>query len=302
VHFLGLFDCVNSVLAFSAKLPMPHHVPDPELPATYVRHAMSIHERRGTFQPVLFDPEPPDPKSPADSDTTDARGREYLLELWFSGNHGDIGGGWKTYTSNEKRYLLSDIPLAWMIEQVKEIDDGEDNFLKWNTEMPPRSVRSGNSDAVCIHAQSQVDSWTLENHLSPKEKKQRAAAVRAGIHDILQWKTAGPGTFGSKLFWHCLYWITEGIWLPRWAQTAPTKKDPLRHWKRTTKRNFGGARPIPQYSQKHWSVAKLRACQADGASALEWMNDNDKNEKFVEVDPKDLQRSFLDKVAKTNGA
>jgi len=209
VHFLGLFDCVNSVLAFSSKLPMPHH--NQKLPAKYVRHAVSIHDRRGTFQPVLFDPLPdPDPKSPAEVDpkTIDSLRRKFLIELWFSGNHGDVGGGWTSYINNGKHYLLSDIPLAWMIEQVKDIDREEANHLHWNKDMSARSHRSGNWEAVRKHAQSQIDSWNLEIHLSDEERIQKAIAIRGGVHDILQWKTAGPGTFGSKLFWHCLWWIT----------------------------------------------------------------------------------------------
>jgi uncharacterized protein (DUF2235 family) len=118
VHFLGLFDCVNSVLAFSSKkdMPMPHHVED-RYPAKFVRHAVSIHERRGLFQPVLFDPEP---KEEVEAPT----GSTKLVERWFAGNHGDVGGGWKAYPhpQGEEPFLLSDIPLMWMIEQVREVD------------------------------------------------------------------------------------------------------------------------------------------------------------------------------------
>ena len=123
VHFLGLFDCVNSVAAFfSAKdmpMPMPHGKKNKSLlPAKYVRHAVSIHERRAMFQPVLFDPDPKE-------NTKDTDGTTELVERWFAGNHGDIGGGWNSYPppENEEVHLLSDIPLAWMIEQVKQVDE-----------------------------------------------------------------------------------------------------------------------------------------------------------------------------------
>jgi uncharacterized protein (DUF2235 family) len=122
VHFLGLFDCVNSVAAFlSAKdmpMPMPHGGEAIFLPAEYVRHAVSIHERRAMFQPVLFDPDPKKGAGPTDG-TTD------LVERWFAGNHGDVGGGWQSYPvpKGEESYLLSDIPLRWMIEQVKQVDE-----------------------------------------------------------------------------------------------------------------------------------------------------------------------------------
>ena len=122
VHFLGLFDCVNSVAAFlSAKdmpMPMPHEKKTIGLPAKHVRHAVSIHERRAMFQPVLFDPDPKNGDGPRD-------GTPDLVERWFAGNHGDVGGGWKSYPDPEGKesYLLSDIPLGWMIEQVKRVDE-----------------------------------------------------------------------------------------------------------------------------------------------------------------------------------
>ena len=119
VHFLGLFDCVNSVLAFSTAktMPMPHHQ-EHSYPAKFVRHAVSIHERRGLFQPVLFDPEP-DLQVESPSGTTE------LVERWFAGNHGDVGGGWRAHPHLEGKepHLLSDVPLMWMIDQVREVDE-----------------------------------------------------------------------------------------------------------------------------------------------------------------------------------
>jgi uncharacterized protein (DUF2235 family) len=117
VHFLGLFDCVNSVLAFSTSKDMPRPHSPRNVPAHFVRHAISIHERRGLFQPVLFDPDPrPEPHPPS--------GTTPLVERWFAGNHGDVGGGWNSYPQpkGEESYLLSQVPLMWMIEQVRAVD------------------------------------------------------------------------------------------------------------------------------------------------------------------------------------
>jgi hypothetical protein len=73
------------------------------------------------FQPVLFDP---DPKN-GDGLTDGTTHQSYLVERWFAGNHGDVGGGWNSYPDPEGKdsYLLSDIPLRWMIEQVKKVDE-----------------------------------------------------------------------------------------------------------------------------------------------------------------------------------
>src|SRR5207244_1469287 len=46
-------------------------------------------------------------------------GIDRLVQLWFAGNHADIGG---SYPETESR--LSDVALQWMIEQVTDIPNG----------------------------------------------------------------------------------------------------------------------------------------------------------------------------------
>ena len=110
VHFLGLFDCVNSVGQFEIPLfrKSSPYVPIP--PATHVRHAVSINERRLKFKPALFD-----------LDDSKEEKHQTLKETWFAGNHADIGGGW---APQDRKRLLSDIPLAWMIREIEELEDG----------------------------------------------------------------------------------------------------------------------------------------------------------------------------------
>jgi uncharacterized protein (DUF2235 family) len=44
-----------------------------------------------------------------------------VLEVWFTGCHADVGGG---AVPNEKRHMLSKIPLRWMIRQCFECNTG----------------------------------------------------------------------------------------------------------------------------------------------------------------------------------
>ena len=60
-------------------------------------HALAIDDERLTFHPVFWG------KSPLDYQT--------IRQVWFSGMHTDVGGGYKEQT-------LSDIPLVWMIENA----------------------------------------------------------------------------------------------------------------------------------------------------------------------------------------
>lgn len=103
IHFLGLFDCVNSVGQFEIPLFRKsfEHMATPA--ATHIRHAVSIHERRVKFKPALFV-------------LDDKKFSNDVVEMWFAGNHGDVGGGWKKKKGEE--HLLSDTPLMWMVYEA----------------------------------------------------------------------------------------------------------------------------------------------------------------------------------------
>lgn len=125
VHFLGLFDCVSSVrnldVPFSNKIPLPavHGT------ATHVRHAVAIDERRVKFKAALFSQE----QSNAEED---------IKEVWFPGNHGDIGGGWHVGKEEVPRdnkeiandyFQLSDIALKWMVDETDNLKPSPEHPL-----------------------------------------------------------------------------------------------------------------------------------------------------------------------------
>lgn len=78
----------------------------------YARSAIAIDESREDFARVKWGPTAVPPP------------REHglppmLIQMWFAGNHSDIGG---SYEETESR--LSDIALKWMLEQAVGIPDG----------------------------------------------------------------------------------------------------------------------------------------------------------------------------------
>lgn len=64
---------------------------------TKAYHLVALDERRKEFRPTLMDPDPTRP--------------ERIIEVWFSGDHANIGGGWATTK-------LSDVTLDFMLKQV----------------------------------------------------------------------------------------------------------------------------------------------------------------------------------------
>ena len=82
VHFLGLFDCVNSVGQFEIPLYRTSYSYLASPAATHIRHAVSIHERRLKFKPALFLLDKDNPESQ----------KVDLKEVWFAGMcHSTLG-------------------------------------------------------------------------------------------------------------------------------------------------------------------------------------------------------------------
>jgi len=75
----------------------------------FARHAIAIDERRQSFQRVAWG-------SPGIWRDTGDGNPEWFKQLWFAGNHSDIGG---SYPEEESR--LSDISLKWMVDEARAV-------------------------------------------------------------------------------------------------------------------------------------------------------------------------------------
>lgn len=90
----------------SARMKMYDTELDPQI--YLARHAISIDEARASFQRVRWGTVG-QYQGPRDE------GLAWLKQLWFAGNHSDIGG---SYSEDESR--LSDIALGWMVDVAKK--------------------------------------------------------------------------------------------------------------------------------------------------------------------------------------
>ncbi|MCK1419875.1 DUF2235 domain-containing protein [Bradyrhizobium sp. 180] len=116
IHFIGVWDTVASVIVPRAdRLYWPSFE---ELAFTLrnpsvkiFRQAIAIDERRCMFRLKAYDaPQefwsnryvPDEKKVPQD-----------ILQVWFAGVHGDVGGGYPEAESGQSKY-----PLLWMIEEA----------------------------------------------------------------------------------------------------------------------------------------------------------------------------------------
>ncbi|MDE5455244.1 DUF2235 domain-containing protein [Bradyrhizobium sp. CSA112] len=132
IRFVGVWDTVASVI-----VPRPDRFYWPSLeelaytisnPSVQTfRQAISIDERRCMFRLKKWD----DPQTYKHNRFNDAHAEpQDILQVWFSGVHGDIGGGYP-----EKESGLSKYPLLWMIDEaVKcglQVNQANVNQLAW---------------------------------------------------------------------------------------------------------------------------------------------------------------------------
>jgi uncharacterized protein (DUF2235 family) len=115
IEFLGLFDTVSSVIesgrhGFRLR---SHAFTRRNTSVKSVRHAVAIDERRTMFEPQLW-PRAGEFRSNLFDQATSSP--QEIKEVWFSGSHGDVGGGFP-----EEDSALAKIPLDWMIKEVKEL-------------------------------------------------------------------------------------------------------------------------------------------------------------------------------------
>ena len=103
-YFIGVWDTVAAV-GWSRVLKRGY---DLHLPKSvrFARHAMAIDEYRKDFARVKWGGHNLPPSQPGQP--------EAFQQIWFAGNHSDIGG---SYPENESR--LSDIALKWMVDFIR---------------------------------------------------------------------------------------------------------------------------------------------------------------------------------------
>ncbi|KAF4161147.1 hypothetical protein CNMCM6069_006110 [Aspergillus lentulus] len=227
VHFLGLFDTVNSVAEFNKESSTR---PSPKI----MRHAVSIDERRIKFQPVLFESKlgtgSPDVKQsvkewkngPENIYDSDNDGESSILEadfeeVYFAGNHGDVGGGWPS-----KSWPTSQIPLTWMVQEA---------------------IKAGLTfESDKLEALGCQDPATSE-----KGQDIVRRAERAKIHDSLDYDSGRPT---EAFFWRFLEWIPF-----KRPKITPDGSVKMTRWQAR-----GSRRPLPKDAKIHGSVIRrLRA-------------------------------------------
>ncbi len=189
IDFLGVWDTVaalgvpiKAVNAFFDKIPyFKNSFHDFKLSARvqHAYHAMSIDEERDAFvllpwqtmkegQSILGNVM----TDPRDGDTSEQKGKnrqQTVKQVWFSGVHTDVGGGYK-------QSGVSDIPLCWMIDRATDdkvlahplrLYPYNWVTLKQNAEDVIHNSRMTWSDKALFKQISRMRFWDTEKHGTP---------------------------------------------------------------------------------------------------------------------------------------
>ena len=109
IAFLGVWDTVK---ALGLRLPWVWRLGDPayafhshHLGQSILRsrHALALDETRVVLEPVMW--------------RTDAGEGDHVVQMWFRGSHGDVGGQLNGFL---RARPLSNIPLVWMLEEAAQ--------------------------------------------------------------------------------------------------------------------------------------------------------------------------------------
>jgi uncharacterized protein (DUF2235 family) len=127
IRFLGVWDTVGSLgipalgLGLSRLLNRRLEFHDTRLSGAVdaAFQALAVDERRRPFAPALWEHDPP-------------AGGQRVEQVWFSGDHSDVGGGHVTSA-------LADIALLWMVDRARScgLAFRDDAYLRPDEGAPP---------------------------------------------------------------------------------------------------------------------------------------------------------------------
>ncbi len=152
--FVGLWDTVDAYIIPLQPLryfidrwiyPVSFRTNKLSTKVTVARHALALDDSRATFHPILWEEEPIIPAEERPADSKAATG-DRILQLWFSGAHADVGGG---YADDR----LAHVPLLWMMQEaaVQGVHFNEGAILRVKSYSWPMAAIHDSRNAVGVY-------------------------------------------------------------------------------------------------------------------------------------------------------
>ncbi len=205
VTFVGVWDTVAAYgLPFSEltrgwdqvvwPLSMSENILSPNV--GIARHALSLDDERDTFHPVLWDEE--GERQQIERGLVEP-GR--LRQVWFSGMHADVGGG---YPDDG----ISMAPLLWMIGEthgtgLRFLDSEVDRFEAQGSRSAPMHDSRRGVGGAYRYQPRRIDAWMKDPHPGNLIMRDPYADVAGSRLDPEPWREARGvlGTLRAALLW-----------------------------------------------------------------------------------------------------
>ena len=188
-HFIRDFPNKGNFRWHIAKWQMKNYDQRKPQGIRFARHALAIDETRADFPRVKW--------GWKDVVEQKVEGEpERFIQLWFAGNHSDIGGSYP-----EEQSRLSDIALEWMVSEATSMSEP---FLvdrtKLNTFPAPDGLQHCEVDATRDAIARWLPGW-LKSRWSPSWKESpRIEVPGAPVHESVEQRFALPGVWKCGRF------------------------------------------------------------------------------------------------------
>jgi uncharacterized protein (DUF2235 family) len=183
------------------------------------RHALAIDETRKDFEPTLW------------------KDRENVVQVWFSGVHADVGGGYQ-------RCGLSDIALTWMVDQVNGLNAG----LNLDTAFSNLSCNALQDR----HDEARKTMWKL------RPRSPRILSTDSLLHPSVEERLAGRADYRPAAL--------SGIPRLKHFYTGTPVEEKLLDQKDTlsaTRLQEGATMPVTVFSNKWWNASGLEVKEGE---------------------------------------
>ncbi|VEU23761.1 DEKNAAC105000 [Brettanomyces naardenensis] len=255
IEFMGLWDSINSCGIIRDRL-FPYASSSAHV--GHVRHAVSINERRAklkqnlfvpySYLPSLFGIDSRGEEVPllGDTDRHPRNCSDDLLEVWFPGDHSDVGGNWPPDIGGHE---LANVSFRWILSYAIEFGvlfkrGSVHEFAEKYTSLA--SVLSSHHDCLCLIRHNQA----IHNTLCPKPRDSQYLFPDVDklvvLPDVPVKRDDCRGNDGilRTLFW----WFVEILPVGYLIENTKGK------WRPVYSPNLGRSRTVPEAAKIHWSL------------------------------------------------
>ncbi|KAJ6145548.1 hypothetical protein N7470_009443 [Penicillium chermesinum] len=153
-----------------------------------------------------------------------------IAEVWFPGQHGDVGGGWKL--NPEDKWPLSHIPLVWMIREAQHagLDFDPEKLKRFNCYEDPTLENLGLTEQPGMNGATTPPGELCRD--DPFHDTLKKTMDHGIVHDCLTYR-GGLSVF-STLAWRLMEYLpfrrmdlqSDGSWKPiRWPLPCGEPRD-----------------------------------------------------------------------------